>query len=97
MIVNHVMETEPVDRVVTVANDEVSDSAHHDRRRPGRNANSNPDLIPLLRGTVRTNTTSFIEFVKRPDTLSTARGIMLGVLLSVLIWAPVALTVWFLG
>lgn len=90
------METEPIDRVEPVVNDEVSNSVLHDCRRPGRNDNPNPELLPLLRGAARANTTLVIEFAKDPNTLSAARGIIWGMLLSAMIWVPVALTVWLL-
>jgi hypothetical protein len=64
-----------------------------DRRRPGRLAQASPALIPLLR-----KPTQFVdtELNSNTDPLAPARGILVGLLLSVPFWALVGLGVWFI-
>jgi len=80
----------------------VASAASKDRRRPGRPDQANPHLIPLLR-------TSDIEDAAASDTavapamedelafedaLAPAKGIAVGLLLSVPIWAVIGMIVW---
>ncbi len=57
-----------------------------DRRRPGRLEQISADLIPLLR-------TETAQYVDGSDSLAPARGIVVGLLLSALLWALVGLAV----
>jgi hypothetical protein len=61
------------------------------RRRPGRPEQVSPALIPLLREPTR--------YVDDPgfdsDLLAPARGLVVGLLLSVPLWALVGLGIWF--
>jgi len=71
-------------------------TASKDRRRPGRHDQASPHLIPLLR-------TSEIEAAAASDTgdelpfedaLAPAKGIAVGLLLSVPVWAAIGKIVW---
>jgi hypothetical protein len=67
------------------------------RRRPGRSDDAHPALIPLLRGTaspvpddtmlIADLPTVLADLETQSDVLAPARGIMLGIALSVPIWA----------
>jgi hypothetical protein len=59
-------------------------AASSDRRRPGRIGNVSPALIPLLRATT----------VPDDDGLAPARGIMVGLLLSMVLWATIGGAAW---
>ncbi len=58
-------------------------SGAQDRRRPGRLEQISADLIPLLR-------TETARYVDGSDDLAPARGIAVGLLLSALLWAGLA-------
>jgi hypothetical protein len=93
------MEPEPLDLIDpddSVRDRRLSKTVHRDRRRPGRDPDLRPELISLLRGTVRTGIGLIVEFVRESDPLATARGVMWGLLLWAAIWVPVAFTVWLL-
>jgi hypothetical protein len=66
-----------------------------DRRRQGRRNDVNPVLIPLLREAVA-NGFSDPWTDEEPDQLSTARGVIVGLLLSTIIWIPIGFSVWLL-
>lgn len=80
-----------------------ADDALADRRRPGRMANVNPELIPILRQSHRENAALSLEtahgevdgeqgvsFDERDaDDLAPARGIMLAVVLGGLLWLAI--------
>jgi len=83
------MEIEPIDRVDRLE----ADVATLDRRRPGRRNDISPALIPLLRGKGDTDA--------RPDAIiwasapkSEARGVFMGLLISILIFGMVGLAMW---
>lgn len=66
-----------------------------ERRRVGRSVGTSPNLIPLLRGSA-----TLIEAHADPDLVrfgsdqsAPARGIMIGVLLSGVIWAGIVLAI----
>lgn len=76
------------------------DNTLADRRRPGRMANVNPELIPLLRQSHRESASPSLETApgkvaegqgisfdeQDADDLAPARGIMLAIVLGGLIW-----------
>ncbi len=74
----------------------VVSAASKDRRRPGRPDQASPHLIPLLR-------TSEIEAAAASETgdelpfedaLAPAKGLAVGLLLSVPVWAAIGMIVW---
>lgn len=68
-------------------------AASPERRRPGRVENVNPALIPLLREeTVRDD--AVLE--RAGDDLDPARGIGVGIVLGVLLWAALAFALYWL-
>ena len=76
----------PVKADASVANP----SSVRDRRRPGRLEQVSPALIPLLREPTR--------YVDDPgfdsDLLAPARGVLVGLLISVPLWALIGLGIW---
>lgn len=60
-------------------------AASSDRRRPGRVGTMSPELLPLLRATTVPD---------HGDGLAPARGIMVGVLLSLVLWAMIGGGAW---
>jgi hypothetical protein len=86
------MQIELTDRT----KDPITDSAPDKFSGPGGGADRGPELIPLVRGTANTNLDLIVEVDAGTDPLSAARGVMLGMLLSVIIWVPIMLAVWFL-
>jgi hypothetical protein len=75
-----------------------------DQRRPGRPAFADPSLIPLLRGQAAPVADAPAEGAETEElcpepsqrvTLSTARGIFLGVALGSLIWAGIGAGFWY--
>jgi hypothetical protein len=64
-----------------------------DRRRQGRRNNVSPSLIPLLRDAAA-NGFPDPWADDEPDQLSTARGLIVGLLLSTIIWIPIGFLVW---
>ena len=70
-------------------------SAPAERRRPGRLAFVSEELIPLLRGRPQLSPDRLEHEFDDPDQLRPARGLGLGVLCSLLLWALLGATVWF--
>jgi len=68
-------------------------SAVQDRRRPGRAEDVSSALLPLLRDPVQCVDT---DLDIDTDPLAPARGVVFGLLLSVLVWALVGLGVWLI-
>jgi hypothetical protein len=69
--------------------------AASDRRRPGRVDYSNPHLISLLRGEASSVGPNVGKLpIGEVDSLSTARGIGVSVVLGVLAWAAIAVVLW---
>ena len=72
-----------------------------DRRRPGRPADVPPALIPLLRGTFNPAVLQScpanheLSEYDDPDHLRAAHGLAAGVFVSGVIWAALALPIWW--
>ena len=71
-------------------------AASKDRRRPGRSDQASPHLIPLLRtgeieAAAETGTGDGLPF---DDALAPAKGMAVGLLLSVPVWAVIGGIVW---
>lgn len=71
-------------------------AASRDRRRPGRPDQASPHLIPLLRtseieGAAAANPADELPL---EDALAPAKGIAVGLLLSVPVWAVIGMIVW---
>jgi len=68
------------------------------RRRPGRNDQVSPHLIPLLRDSAAVDTPAPPPYEREApllnDQLAPARGIAFGLALSVPLWAVIAGAVW---
>ena len=71
-------------------------AASKDRRRPGRPDQASPHLIPLLRTTeIEAAAASGMEDeLPFEDALAPAKGIAVGLLLSVPVWAAIGGIVW---
>ncbi len=74
----------------------VVSAASRDRRRPGRPDEASPHLIPLLRtseidAAAASGTEDELPF---EDALAPAKGIAVGLLLSVPVWAVIGMIVW---
>ena len=72
-------------------------SASKDRRRPGRTDHASPQLIPLLRTSeieATAGTPGTAEELPFEDALAPAKGIAVGLLLSVPMWAAIGGIVW---
>jgi hypothetical protein len=71
-----------------------------DQRRPGRRAQVNPALIPLLREPTRyVDGTAAVEITaadEDSDARAAGRGMVVGLVLSVPIWAAIGLGFWFI-
>ena len=68
-----------------------------DRRRPGRPDQASPHLIPLLRTAEIEAAAASIAAEELPfeeDALAPAKGIAIGLLLSVPVWAVIGMIVW---
>ena len=63
-----------------------------ERRRPGRPKHASPELVPLLRG--KYCSVPPVEPLPAEDDLAAAKGIALGLLLSLSLWAALGLWVW---
>lgn len=61
-------------------------AAVSDRRRPGRLANVNPELIPILRGQEH----EIVFELEDADQTAALRGLFFGVLLSAPLWVGIA-------
>ena len=74
----------------------VASAAPNDRRRPGRLDQASPHLIPLLRtAEIEAAAASVIEEeLAFEDALAPAKGIAVGLLLSVPVWAVLGGIVW---
>ena len=74
----------------------VASAASKDRRRPGRPDQASPHLIPLLRTTeIEAAAASGVgEELPFEDALAPAKGIAVGLLLSVPVWAVIGGIVW---
>ncbi len=70
-----------------------------DRRRPGRIANVNPNLLPLLRASERALLPPLSEDAPSPGgrRVDTGPGVLLGVIGGGLIWAAGIAAVWSLA
>ena len=68
--------------------------AASDRRRPGRVDYSNPHLISLLRGEAPPVGPNVELPIGEVDSLSTARGIGVSVVLGVIAWVAIAAGLW---
>ena len=66
----------------------------HDRRRPGRDTDVSPELIPLLRGTVNIDAARILEALEKENPLLPARGIIVAVSLSLVFWLALSFTLW---
>jgi hypothetical protein len=87
------MDSLVINRNRNPVNAEVPASA--ERRRPGRLAFVSEQLIPLLRAKRQLSPDPVQHESDDPDQLRPARGLGLGVLCSVLLWAFLGATVWF--
>jgi hypothetical protein len=71
-----------------------------DQRRPGRLAQVNPALIPLLREPTRyVDDPAAVEYIAADDdsdARAAGRGLVVGLLLSVPFWAVIGLGLWFI-
>ena len=65
-----------------------------ERRRPGRLAFASPELIPLLRGTRQVSPDPLEHESDGPDQLRAVRGLGLGLLCSLLLWALLGAIAW---
>ena len=65
--------------------------ADADRRRPGRREHVSRSLIPLLRSSGTLSFGRTMTVPERDTSLDPARGIIVGVLLSLVIWLPILL------
>jgi hypothetical protein len=66
-----------------------------DRRRPGRQNDVNPALIPLLRGDVDNEGPSLGEN-EDPDPIAALRGIVLATPIAIILWILVGIAIWAL-
>ncbi len=71
-------------------------AASEDRRRPGRPDHASPHLIPLLRtAEIEADAASgALDELPFEDALAPAKGIVVGLLLSVPVWAVIGGIVW---
>jgi hypothetical protein len=82
------MEIEPIDRL-----DCLETGAVQDRRRPGRSDDARAELIPMLRGSGDPDVGPQ-DVIWESHLRSSARGVLMGLLISAIIFGTVGLPLW---
>jgi hypothetical protein len=84
------MVSDPIDQEIGLDTDMALD-----RRRPGRQADAKPALLPLLRGDVSDDVANSEE-KGNPDPIAAARAIVSAIPIAIVLWLLMGVALWAL-